>query len=55
MKNTLIKTSLLGLLLLPAIIVMPASADDKKQQVEPVELLVDFKIEGFKILSLIHI
>ena len=46
MKTTLIKTNLLGILLLPTIIVMPAVADDKKQQVEPVELLVDFKIAG---------
>jgi hypothetical protein len=46
MRNMRIKTSLLGLLLLPVIIIMPAYADDKKQQVEPVELLVDFKIEG---------
>lgn len=46
MKNNLVKTGLLGILLLPLIIAMPAYADDKKQQVEPVELLVDFKIEG---------
>ena len=46
MKYKLIKTSLLGALLLPAIIVMPVNADDQNQQVEPVELLVDFKIEG---------
>ena len=46
MKNIRIKTSLLGLLLATAIVVMPAYADDKKQQVEPVELLVDFKIAG---------
>ena len=46
MKNKLIHTGLLGVLLLPVVIAMPTYADEKKQQVEPVELLVDFKIEG---------
>ncbi len=46
MKNKLVKTSLLVLLLLLVMIVVPVSADDEKKQVEPVELLVDFKIEG---------
>ena len=46
MKNKLLKIGLLGVLLLPVIIALPVFADDKKQQVEPVELLVDFKIKG---------
>lgn len=46
MHNKLIKTSLLGLLLIPAILAVPAQADSRKKQVEPVELLVEFKISG---------
>ncbi|WP_455218788.1 hypothetical protein [Kaarinaea lacus] len=46
MKNKLIYTGLPGVLLLLVVIASPTYADDKKQQVEPVELLVDFKIEG---------
>lgn len=46
MKSNIVKTSLPGMLLLLAIISMPVIADEKKKQVEPVELLVDFKIKG---------
>jgi hypothetical protein len=51
MKNTVLRISLLGVFLLPAVIIKPVNADDEKKQVEkkqvePVELLVDFKIKG---------
>jgi hypothetical protein len=46
MNNKLIKTAMPGVLFILFIIAMPVSADDEKRQVEPVELLVDFKIEG---------
>ena len=50
MKNNIIKTSLLALSLLPAMLAMQAYADgvhhSRKAQVEPIELLVDFKISG---------
>jgi len=46
MHNKTIKTGLLALCLIPAIIAIPANADYKKKQVEPVELLIDFKIAG---------
>jgi hypothetical protein len=43
----MIKTSLLSLILLPALAALPAHAHDHKQpQVEPVELLVNFQMSG---------
>lgn len=46
MKRNVIKTGLMGLLLLPVFVSIQATADDLKKQVEPVELLVDFKMAG---------
>ena len=46
MKHSILTTSLIGLLLLPLITTQSAQADARKHQVEPVELLVDFKITG---------
>ncbi|UCE88819.1 MAG: hypothetical protein JSW10_10920 [Pseudomonadota bacterium] len=49
MRSSIIKTGLLGLLLSLAFVGAQALADNKhkqKRQVEPVELLVDFKIAG---------
>ena len=46
MKNNVCKMGLLSILLLLVVIALPASADDRKKQVEPVELLVNFKING---------
>ena len=46
MTNKIIQRSLLALLCLPTILIMHAQADAIKKQVEPVELLVEFKISG---------
>jgi len=46
MKNNIVKTGLMGFLLLPVFVSLQANADDLEHQVEPVELLVDFKISG---------
>lgn len=46
MNNNAIKSILMGFTLLPGFVSMWANADDLKKQVEPVELLVDFKISG---------
>ena len=46
MKHSMLTTSLIGLILLPLITTQAAQADEVKKQVEPVELLVDFKIAG---------
>jgi len=46
MNNKSIKIYLVAALLQSIILAIPTYADDQKKQVEPVELLVDFKIAG---------
>lgn len=46
MKHSMFKSSLVNFLILPLFIILPVHADDLENQVEPVELLVDFKIAG---------
>jgi hypothetical protein len=46
MKHSTTKTWLISILALPIIIATHAYADNLKKQIEPVELLIDFKIAG---------
>lgn len=46
MKNKNIQSKLLALLCIPAILITHTYADAIKKQIEPVELLVEFKISG---------